>query len=119
MARPRECNLFAQSSDGNLTWDETTDLVVAGETYVMRQTRGRGVHQPRQLSAALSIATSFTGFGRQLPYEDSIGAEGYPRYKYEGNDALLSTNRALRVAMEVELPLAGFVDVRKAVYRPR
>jgi putative restriction endonuclease len=119
VARSRECNLFAQSSDGNLTWNETTDLVVAGETYVMRQTRGRGIHKPRQLSAALSVATSFTGFGRQLPYEDSMGAEGYLRQKYEGNDSLLSTNRALRVAMEVELPLAGFVGVRKAVYRPR
>ena len=110
--------LVAQSRDGNLTWDQTAEFAVGGETYVMRQTRGRGIHKPRQLSAALSITTAFTGFGRQPPYEDSIGAEGYPRYKYEGTDPLLSTNRALRVAMEVELPLAYFVGVRKAVYRP-
>jgi hypothetical protein len=33
-------------------------------------------------------------------------------------DPLLSTNRALRVAMGVELSLAYFVGVRKAVHRP-
>jgi len=110
--------LAAFSSDGCLTWDQTASFEFAGETYAVRQTRGRGIHKPRQLSAALTITTAFTGFGRQPPYEDSIGEDGYPRYKYEGTDPDLSTNASLRAAMVHQLPLAYFVGVRRAVYKP-
>jgi putative restriction endonuclease len=84
----------------------------------MRQARGRGINKPRQLGAALSITTAYRGPNSQRPYEDSIGEDGYPRYKYEGTDADLSTNQAMRAAMEAGLPLAYFVGVRPAVYRP-
>lgn len=109
----------ARSADGNLSWEQTAWFAVAGERIALRQTRGRGIHKPRQLDAALSITTAFTGFGKQPPYEDSIGEEGYPRYKYERGDPSLSTNRALRSAMEFALPLAYFIGVRSAVYKPR
>ena len=88
-------SLATQSADGNLSWEQTAQFTFAGEIYVMRQTWGRGIHKPRQLDAALSITTAFTGFGRQPPYEDTIGEDGYPRYKYEGTDPNLSTNRSL------------------------
>jgi putative restriction endonuclease len=110
--------MVAHSNDGNLSWEQTAHFSVAGELIALRQTRGRGIHKPRQLDAALSITTAFTGFGRQPPYQDSIGEDGYPRYKYEGTDPNLSTNRALRTAMECELPLAYFIGVRRGVYRP-
>jgi putative restriction endonuclease len=110
--------LVEQSSDGYLSWQQTAEFSFAGETIALRQTRGRGIHKPRQLDAALSITTAFTGFGRQPPYEDSMGEDGYPRYKYEGTDPNLSTNRALRTAMEFKLPLAYFIGVRRGVYEP-
>jgi putative restriction endonuclease len=87
--------LVAESKSGYLSWEQTAGFSFAGETIVMRQTRGHGIHKPRQLDAALSITTAFTGVGRQRPYEDSIGQDGYPRYKYEGTDPNLATNRAL------------------------
>ena len=84
----------SQSPDGNLSWEKTERFVFEGEPIVMRQTRGRGIHKPRVLDAALSITTAFTGYGKEPPYRDSIGEDGYPRYKYERTDPNLSTNRA-------------------------
>jgi len=108
----------AQSPDGNLSWEKTERFVFQGEPVVLRQTRGRGIHKPRILDAALSITTAFTGYGKEPPYQDSIGADGYPRYKYVRTDPNLSTNRALRTAMEYKLPLTYFIGVRPAVYKP-
>jgi putative restriction endonuclease len=110
--------LIAASVDGYLTWEQTAEFAFAGETIVMRQTRGHGIHKPRQLDAALSITTAFTAAGQQRPYEDAIGEDGYPRYKYEGIDPELATNRSLRTAMECKLPLAYFLGVRRGVYQP-
>jgi putative restriction endonuclease len=104
--------LVAFSSNGELRWDQTESFEFAGETYAMRQVRGRGIHKPRQLAAALSITTTSTG-----PYKDSIGEDGYPRYKYEGTDPARSTNVALRTAMQHHLPLAYFLGVRRGVYQ--
>ena len=109
---------IAQSGDGNLSWEQTERFSCFGETYAMRQARGKGINKPRQLSAALSITTAYRGPNSQRPYEDSIGEDGYPRYKYENTDPNLSTNRAMRSAMEACLPIAYFIGVRKAVYRP-
>jgi len=108
----------AASSDSNLTWDQTERFEFAGQTFAMRQARGRGINKPRQLDAALSITTAYRGPSAQAPYEDSIGQDGFPRYKYEGTDPELATNRSLRYAMAARLPLAYFLGVRKAVYRP-
>lgn len=109
---------IALSGDGNLPWRLTEQFSFAGETFTMRQARGKGINKPRQLNAALSITTAYRGPRSQLPYEDSIGDDGYPRYKYELSDPNLATNRAMRMAMQEALPLAYFVGVRPAVYRP-
>ena len=106
------------SGDGNLSWELTERFSFLGETIAMRQARGKGINKPRQLDGALSITTAYRGPNSQRPYEDSIGEDGYPRYKYESTDPDLSTNRAMRAAMNAGLPLAYFLGVRKAVYRP-
>ena len=108
----------ASSGDGNLSWELTERFSFFGEAIAMRQARGKGINKPRQLDAALSITTAYRGPNSQRPYEDSIGEDGYPRYKYESTDPNLATNRAMRAAMHGGLPLAYFVGVRKAVYRP-
>ena len=110
--------LVAASRDGALRYEQTASFDLHGDSYTMRQTQGRGICKPRQLSAALSITTAFTGFGKEPPYRDALGPEGYPRYKYEGTDPNLFTNRSLRTAMELELPLVYFVGVAKATYKP-
>ena len=109
--------LESASFDETLRWDQTESFDFNGEAISIRQGRGRGINKPASLSAALSITTAFTPFGRQPPYDDLEGPDGHPRYKYEGTDPNLYTNRALRACMDFELPLAYFVGVRRGIYK--
>ena len=110
--------LVAQSAEGNLTWEQTAAFPCLDETIVLRQS-GDAVSTSRASSTPrFSITTAFTGYGREPRYRDSIGEDGYPRYKYEGDDPNLATNRALRTAMEQRLPLTYFIGVRRSVYKP-
>lgn len=111
-------HLLDHSDDGTLNWAQTQSFHFQGENFAIRQVRGRGINKPAGLSGALSITTAFTPFGRQPPYEDLEGEDGYPRYKYEGTDPNLYTNRALRLCMEFGLPVAYFVGVRRGAYKP-
>jgi putative restriction endonuclease len=78
-----------------------------------------GIWKPKRLDAALTIRTTYTPPNAVPPYEDDIGIEGLPRYKYRGTDAEHSDNRALRAAMQGGLPLAYFVGVERGVYVPQ
>ncbi len=111
--------LLASSSDDTIHRDNTAEFSFLGERIVMRQLYGRGIHKPQTLSAALSITTTFRAPGAKKPYDDSIGEEGLPRYKYEGTDPDLWTNQALRRAMETELPLVYFIGVRPDAFLVR
>lgn len=51
----------AESTDGNLAWDQTERFECGGQTIAMRQARGRGINEPRQLEATLSITTAYRG----------------------------------------------------------
>ena len=111
--------LLSATSDDCLQRDATAAFMFMGERIVMRQLYGHGIHKPKSLSAALSITTTYRAPGAKKPYDDSIGEEGLPRYKYEGTDPDLWTNRALRLAMEAELPLAYFIGVRSDAFLVR
>jgi putative restriction endonuclease len=110
--------LLETSVDATLTWDQTASFKFYGENIPIRQTRGGGINKPASLDGALSITTTFTPFGREPPYNDFEGADGHPRYKYQGKDPNLYTNRSLRVSMEYGLPLVYFVAVLRGVYKP-
>ena len=110
--------LLSGSEDETLGWQQTGSFEFNGETFTIRQTRGRGISKPSGLDAAVSITTAFTPFGLQPPYEDLVGEDGYPRYKYEKTDPNIYTNRALRLCMDYGLPLVYFLGVRRGVYKP-
>lgn len=76
-----------------------------------------GIWKPKQLSAALTIRTTFTPAGEEPPYEDTVGADGLVRYKWRGTDPDLADNRALREAMWQQRPLVYFFAVAKGVYQ--
>lgn len=76
----------------------------------------QGIWKPRGLAAALSIRTTFTAPRETAPYEDTLGADGYLRYKYRGHDPQHSDNRALRTALEQGLPLMWFWGIAPAIY---
>ncbi len=110
--------LLLASVDDTLLWSQTESFQFNGEKFTVRQARGRGINKPAGLQGALSITTAFTPFGKAPPYEDLVGDDGYPRYKYEGTDPNTYTNRSLRLCMEFGFPLVYFVGVRRGFYRP-
>ncbi|MER7542742.1 HNH endonuclease [Actinomadura sp.] len=76
-----------------------------------------GIRKPKNLTAALSILTTYTSDGQRAPYEDALGDDGFLRYKYQGNPQHY-TNKGLEAAYELRLPLIWFFGVRQGVYLP-
>ena len=76
----------------------------------------RGIRVVQGNPVAISILTTYRQRPEDRPYEDDIGPDGYPRYKWQGTDPQASDNVALRVAMELRKPLAWFVDVAPGLY---
>ena len=101
-----------------MPWDQTGWFTFAGERFTVRETRGRGICKPRNLDAALSITTTYTTSGQLPPYDDAVGADGFQRYHYQGDDSELATNRSLRHCLTYALPLVYFVGVGPALYAP-
>lgn len=77
-----------------------------------------GIRKPAFLEAALTIRTTYTSPNSRPPYEDSMDKSGLIRYKYRGTNPLHADNRALRAAMELELPLAYFMGIAPGIYHP-
>ena len=76
----------------------------------------RGIRVVQGNPSAISILTTYRQRPEDRPYEDDIGPDGYPRYKWQGTDPQASDNIALRVAMELRKPLAWFVGVAPGLY---
>jgi putative restriction endonuclease len=76
-----------------------------------------GIRKPAQLSAALTIRTTYTAPGADAPYQDEVGADGTLRYKWRGTDSTHPDNRALREAMTRRAPMAYFYPVARGVYQ--
>ena len=78
-----------------------------------------GIWKPAGLAGALTIRTTYTAPNQLPPYADDVTPGGYVTYAYRGTDPQHSDNRALRVAMQEQLPLAYFIGVAPAVYLPQ
>ncbi len=61
--------------------------------------------------AAIAISTAYVPDGGKRPYEDGEGIDGLQRYKWRGTDPNQSDNRALRRAMERNLPMLWLVGI--------
>jgi putative restriction endonuclease len=71
-----------------------------------------GIWKVASLSdSAIAISTAYVSDGMKRPYEDGEGPDGMQRYKWCGIDPHYSDNRALRRAMERELPLMWLVGI--------
>lgn len=60
---------------------------------------------------AVGIWSAFVPEGRERPYEDNFGEDGFLRYKWRGNDPQTADNRALRYAMENGLPMVLYQGI--------
>jgi len=77
----------------------------------------QGIWRPRSLPAALSLVTTYTPPNEPPPYDDDIGDDGCPRYKWRGLDPMLHDNVALRRAMGLRKPLIWFIGIAAGIYR--
>ena len=76
----------------------------------------RGIRLVEGFPAALTILTTYAERPEDRLYEDDIGADMYPRYKWQGTNPHAADNVALRRAMELEKPLAWFRPVGPTFY---
>ena len=61
--------------------------------------------------SAIAISTAYVRDGSKRPYEDGEGLDGLQRYKWRGTNPNQSDNRALRRAMERNLPMLWLVGI--------
>ncbi|MHA7167126.1 HNH endonuclease [Arthrobacter bambusae] len=113
--------LTVRTNDGEepLTREDIRDFTLDGEPRRLQATQ-TGIWKPRDLSAALSIQTVYRAPGQERPYNDEKGPDGLHRYAWRGDDPEHPDNRALRSAMEKQVPLIWFwgVGMRPAVFQP-
>jgi putative restriction endonuclease len=83
-------------SGGAVSWHDLQRFEFeGGRIPLIGQARIRRV---RGYEAALTILTTYRLRPEDRPYEDDVGADGYPRYKWRGTDPGHADNVALRRA---------------------
>jgi putative restriction endonuclease len=105
---------LAANTGGAVSWHDLQRFEFDGRRIpLVGQT---GIRKVRGYDAALTILTTYRLRPEDRPYEDDIGADNYPRYKWRGTDAEHADNLALRRAMELGKPLAWLEGVETGVY---
>jgi len=98
------------ATDNRITRDELQQFRFRGENVKLLDT-GRGIRNPRQLAATLTIMTS-----PRSKYDDTPGPEGLLRYAIREGELGSGDNRKLRAAFELRLPLIWFNAVAPGVF---
>ena len=111
--------LTVRTNDGldSITRDELLDFTFDGAMFRLVD-KTRGIRKPKELSAALSISTTYRPEGARRPYEDKEGVDGLLRYKWSGTDPDHMDNRGLREAMVQGVPLIWFYGVGVGRFQP-
>jgi putative restriction endonuclease len=102
----------AASSGGVVTRAELEAFTYAGEQLKLID-QSRGIRNPRQLSATLSILSSPNG-----PYDDVETEDGLLRYAYRTGAPDAGDNRKLRRAAETGVPLLLLRGIAPGVFVP-
>ncbi|MFZ1288244.1 MAG: HNH endonuclease [Candidatus Phosphoribacter sp.] len=111
--------LALRTNDGSdaISRDELTRFTFRGERLTLID-QGRGIRKPRECRAALTIMTVFTPSGRRRPYEDVLGADGFPRYKMRAGARSSADNHAVLTAMELQVPVIWLMGVAPSWFQP-
>lgn len=105
---------LADQTGGAASWSDLQRFEFEGRRIpLVGQT---GIRKVRGYEAALTILTTYRLRPEDRPYEDDIGSDGYPRYKWRGTDPTHPDNVALRRAMELGKPLAWLEGIRPGEY---
>jgi putative restriction endonuclease len=77
----------------------------------------QGIFKPAVLpEMPLSIMTKAVVEGEARPYDDTLGSDGFLRYRYRGTDPDHRDNRGLRLAMRRGVPLAYLFGITPGRY---
>jgi putative restriction endonuclease len=106
---------MTEHSGGLVTREQLENFLFDGERVPLVE-RQRGIRKIGWLDAAVSILTTYVSDPAKAPYEDRMGEDGYPRYKWRGTDGATFDNRALRAAMAESKPLIWLVGVAPGVF---
>lgn len=102
----------AAASGGVVTRAELESFTYAGEPIKLID-QSRGIRNPRQLTATLSILTQPEG-----PYDDVRTPDGLMRYAYRDGPLDSGDNRKLRLAADLGLPLLLLEGIAPGVFVP-
>lgn len=80
-----------------------------GATRIPLLDRGRGIRNPKEFDATLTVMTGVKG-----AYQDTVGADGFVHYSYQLRDG--GDNVKLKRAFAQGVPLVYFEGVRDGVY---
>lgn len=106
---------LTEQSGGLVTREQLEGFVFEGKRVPLVE-KQRGIRKVAWLDAAVSILTTYVSDPTKAPYEDRMGEDGYPRYKWRGIDGATFDNRALRLAMTAEKPLIWLVGVAPGLF---
>ena len=117
--------LVYNQPDGFVPWDEIRKGFQVGTEHILFANQPRGIFKPKQMTAALSIKTTFPREGRPTWYSDQglassklDYATGLLHYDLAHGGLNDPTNRALKIAMNRSAPLIYFIGVRERTYQP-
>jgi putative restriction endonuclease len=102
----------ASSGGGVVTRSQLESFTYRGEQLKLID-QSRGIRNPRQLSATLSILSQPKG-----PYDDVETEDGLLRYAYRTGAADAGDNRKLRRAAELGLPLILLRGIAAGIFVP-
>jgi putative restriction endonuclease len=102
----------AESSGGVVTRAQLEAFTFQGEQLKLID-QSRGIRNPRQLAATISILSQPQG-----PYDDVETADGLLRYAYRTGPADSGDNRKLRRAAELGVPLLLLRGIAAGVFVP-
>lgn len=104
-------------SGGVVTRHQLREFTFEGRRISLEQ-HMRGIRHIDGHPAALSILTTHSESPEDRPYEDGLGEDGYPRYKWQRAAIEAADNVAVREAIRLRKPLIWFVPVAKGHYEP-
>ena len=117
--------LVYNQPDGFVPWDVISQGFQVGTEHILFANQPRGIFKPKQMTAALSIKTTFPREGRPTWYSDQglassklDYATGLLHYDLARGGLNDPTNRALQMAMSRSAPLIYFIGVREGTYQP-
>ena len=113
-----DLELFIESRGGFASFDELTGFVMRNGLRMPLLDKGRGIRNPQQLDASLTIMSASDG-GRNNPYDDSIDREtGLLRYSWAKGAVDAGDNRKLLAAFETGTPIILFEKPLPNLYVP-